>query len=172
MARTKRAKEFQIPNPGHQPLEIEFCGSTYEFVMPSRLKADALRGYLMAALARMSAPLQKQTMEMAKKIAASNKMDVAGAKVFNSMEESEKLAIAAGNYMAIGEMFEFICQCLKPTPGERAFAEDNYEAGEVFRVFTTLNGALMRPFGGTKSVSPVKEKANPTDSENGESVTP
>ena len=171
MARPKRKKEFQIPSPEHRPLEVEFCGNTYEFTMPSRLKADALRGYLMAALGRMAGPLQKQTMEQAKKIAASKSMVVESERIFNNLPENEKLMIAAGNYMAIEEIFEFICRCLKPTPGERAYAEDNYTIEETLKVFALLQGALMRPFGGTKSVSAKTKAEKTTDSTSGESET-
>jgi hypothetical protein len=172
MARTStRVKSFQIPEPGHQPLKVTFCKNEYTFTMPTRLYADALRGYLLAAIAKMAAPVQEMAMQLAKDAASAKNMEEHAAKLETTLTENQKIASAAGTYMATVEIFEFICRALNLTARERAYAEDNYDHAEMFRVFIILQGALMRPFGGTRNASPTVTTEKMTDSTGGANGT-
>jgi hypothetical protein len=171
MARTPRPKSFQIPEPGHQPLKVTFCKNEYTFTMPSRLRADALRGYLLAAIAKMSLPVQEMAMTLAKEAASAGSMEDHAARLETTMTENQKISSVAGTYMATVEIFEFICLALGLTARERAYAEDNYDHAEMFRVFIALQGALMRPFGGTRNAFQTVPTVKTTDSTDGESGT-
>lgn len=139
--------------------------------MPSRLRADALRGYLLAAIAKMSMPVQEMAMTLSKEMASAGSMEEHAARLETSLTENQKIASAAGTYMATVEIFEFICLALGLTARERAYAEDNYDHAEMFRVFITLQGALMRPFGGMRNVSQTAATLETMDLTDGESET-
>jgi hypothetical protein len=119
----------------------------------------------------MSLPVQEMAMTLAKEAASAGSMEDHAARLETTMTENQKIASAAGTYMATVEIFEFICLALGLTARERAYAEDNYDHAEMFRVFIALQGALMRPFGGTRNAFQTAPTAKTTDSTDGASDT-
>ena len=171
MARTPRPKSFQIPEPGHQPLKVKFCGSEYTLTMKDSFQADRLRGMSQLALLQMPHAAHMALFMVSKKAASMKDMKVPAEQIESSFDPQLKALIAVGFQIAVREVFSFVCEALGLTEKEIAYAKDHYDIKEMIPVFCLILGALERPFGGTPSDSLLKPKQTTTDSISGECAT-
>jgi len=148
---TQQAPELRIPRPDHERIVIRFCGGSYPYVEPPRIRADVIRGHIMVALSKMQPTAQESVWRNAERIACATDINAEAARLNAEMTEAQKLALVGGGLVATPDMFEAVALALQLDPMARQVAENSYQSAELLQAFWLLAGAIMRPFGGTKS---------------------
>jgi hypothetical protein len=171
MARSPRPKSFQIPEPGHQPLKVSFCGSDYTFSMKTRFRADELRAMARIAFLKMPEVVRNSCINMSFQVASMESIPSDDQEIVSVFGERNLAFLVLGVQASVVDVFEFICHALELTPKERRYAEENYDLDEMTRIFIVILGAVNRPFGGTLNASQTAATNKTTDSTDGESAT-